>query len=985
MSKLDAVLAGTAFLLSLALARTSVAQELPVRVWNVRDGLIQSRVNAIQRDSRGFVWFATWEGVSRFDGRRFVSYGSREGLPNPLAWCIAEGPDQTVWFGTHGGGLARCAPTGVGVLCEPTGPRNPTRRVYQIVFDERGRMWLCTERGVFVSESSRPTQLDFEPLAELGQDATHRALLDADGRLRLVSADELVTCDGRVLVRAPLPAAGLGDVVALARRRAGGAWVAHSRSLFVLEWEANGAAATRREAPLELDANSSLSDVCEDDGGRLWVATSRGLLVIDGATTRRLTSRHGLPDDWIRTLAVESEGGLWIGTHHGGVGFLPDTGVEHFTHRTGLGDGHAVELIEVDAAPRVVATEVAGLFEIAGDAARALPGTDRPPFDRIQANLVRDRDGRWWIGAAEGLFRTIDEALDVTRAQRVGSELGLPDGRCFVFLGERTGTVYASTLEGRVFFKPPGAPRFGPLAGVELGATLRTVAEQGDGATWLGTLEHLWRLRDGRAVKIELAPEFGEQLEPRALLMASDGRLWVGRRFGGVAYTSDPSASMPRFERITARDGLASEAVFALAEDGDGRIYFGTGRGVQRWSRADAKLETLGADDVLLGEWIADLEFDQRGDLWIAHTKGVTRMRPDPPRAWRAPPRARFLRCVVAGAELPLAAEGVCELAPLRVAARDSRLSFEYIAVEPVRGVRFVYETRLEPLEREWSAPTSELSVRFAGLPAGEYLFSVRAIDPGASAPGEAAHATLVVIRPIWARAWFVALAAASVGAAGFAVHSLRLQRRRALERVRTRIASDLHDDLGAGLARIAISSEHARRASEAQARAIAADVAALARSLRESMSDLVWAVDPRLDSLADVAARMRQIAHEAFGENDAQLTFSSSAELDASRLRVSPSEKRNLLLFLKETLTNAVRHAHAKHTSVVLELSKRQLALTVADDGVGFDLNRVARGNGLTNLERRARELGASLTISSAPGRGTKVALALTLRGGRL
>lgn len=984
MSKLDAVLARMAFVLHLALASAS-AQELPVRVWTVRDGLIQSRVNAIRRDSHGFVWFATWEGASRFDGRRFANFGSREGLPNPLVWCVAEGPDRTIWFGAHAGGLARCAPHGVAVVSEAPGLRNPSRRVYQILFDRDGRMWLCTERGIFVSQSGRVAELAFEHVAELGENAAHRAFVDAHGTLRLVSADELVTCNGRALTRAALPPAGLGDVVALTPRRAGGAWVAHTRELFVLEWDAGGAGATRRAASLELDANTSLADLCEDEAGRLWIATTSGLVVLDGGRPRRLTSRQGLPDNWVRALSLEPGEGLWIGTHHGGAGFISSAGVEHFTQRAGLGDGHAVALVELDREPRIVATEVAGVFQLEDGLARLVPGSERPPFDRIQANLVRDNDGRWWIGASDGVYRTQDAELDLERAERAGEELGLPGGRCEVFPGRLSGAVYMGASDGRVLAKPRGASRFGALTDVALDGALRALAEQNDGTLWLATLEHLWRRRHGRTTRVEFPQQLGAPLEPRALLCAADGRLWIGRRFGGVAWCAEPNAPQLHFERITARDGLASEAVFALAEDRSGRVYFGTGRGVQRWSGATAALETLGADDVGLGEWTTDLEFDEHGELWVAHTMGVTRMRPDPPRAWRTPPRTRFTRCVVAGEELPLPPEGVFELAPLRIAARDSRLAFEYVAVEPVRGARLQYQTRLAPLEHEWSAPSAELGVRFAGLAAGEYRLSVRALDPSASAAGEPAHANLSVIRPIWARGWFVALAATLVGAACFATLHVRRQRRLALERVRARIASDLHDDLGAGLARIAISSEHARRASEERARAIAADIASLARSLRASMGDLVWAVDPRLDSLADVAARMRQIAHESFSDECGQLSFESSPEVDSSRLRVSPTDKRNLLMFLKEALTNVARHARASHTTAVLALRERRLVLSVRDDGVGFDPLNVVRGNGLGNFERRARELGAQLSVDSRPGGGTTLELALTLRGGVL
>jgi ligand-binding sensor domain-containing protein len=127
------------------------AQELPVRTWNVRDGLIQSRVNDVHRDTNGFVWFATWDGVSRFDGVQFTNFGTHEGLPNPLVWCVAEAPDHTLWLGTHGGGLARIADVGQAVIAEPEGDSNPARRVFEIAFDRDGRRLAVAGASAAVS------------------------------------------------------------------------------------------------------------------------------------------------------------------------------------------------------------------------------------------------------------------------------------------------------------------------------------------------------------------------------------------------------------------------------------------------------------------------------------------------------------------------------------------------------------------------------------------------------------------------------------------------------------------------------------------------------------------------------------------------------------------------------------------------------------------------------------------------------------------
>ncbi len=968
-------------LLALAGVGPACAQELPLRMWNVRDGLIHPRVNDILRDSNGFVWFATWEGVSRFDGVRFTNFGTREGLPNPLVWCIAEGPDRKLWLGTHGGGLARIAERGTAVLREAEAPGMPARQVFEIAFDKDGRMWVVTERGVFTAERADAHPLRFEPVDELGERWSGRLLVGDDGAMLLVGQSELVRSEGRELQRTTFaPERGLGELRAVASRRAGGVFVAYERSLHVLEWSDAGAALCLRPIELAAGANTSLYDVREDDAGRLWVATSTGLVKLAGGEAQLYTTTAGLPDEWIRALEREPEGGVWIGTHQGGVALLPDAGAAHYTRRSGLGDGHAAKLVATDANSTFVATEVSGLFEIGRRGSALLPGSDRPPFDRIQRNIVRDAAGEWWIGASDGVRHIPGGRLDLERARIVEEARQLPHGGTFVIGVDPDGRAVLASSDGGLHVGCAGpslrALRFAAPAG-----PVKCIAWRSDGSAWLSDGLALWRAKGTSVAEIELWPAARGEPRPRVLLADSRGWMWIGTRFDGLAYSRAPEAERPVFERLTTAHGLVSDAIFALAEDESGNVYFGTGRGLQRYSTRAGSLETIGVADGLEGEWINDLGFDPSGDLWVAAANGVSRIRPEPLRSWRAPPRARLMKCSVAGAELGLASGGTFHPPPIEVAARDSRLAFEFAAVDPVRGHRLRYQARLEPLESEWSEARAERTVRFGGLAAGAYRLALRSVDPNASEPAEPTYIAITVTPPLWARGWFVALAVAFALGIGFALHRAKLRRELAVERVRTQIASDLHDDIGAGLAQIAISLELARRSASAQASAALLEIAEVARGTRASMSDIVWAIDPRHDTLADVAARMRRFANDVLAASDAAVVMNVPDEAKLVDVAVTPDRKRNLFLFFKEALTNVARHARAQNVEIELEARAGRLRLAVRDDGVGFEASAPPVGNGLGNLARRARELGGEFALESAVGRGTTVVLHAPLR----
>ncbi|MBL8861527.1 MAG: hypothetical protein JNK02_05895 [Planctomycetes bacterium] len=962
-----------------ALPATS-AQEVVVRAWGTADGLPHPRVNAIRRDREGHVWFATFEGAGRFDGRRCVSFGAAEGLSNPLVWSIAEAPDGTIWLGTHGGGLARRAPGERAFRVDARGPANPAQRVYEIVFDPRGAAWIVTDQGLFAAPLQHGAQLEFAPVAGFEAPWFGRHVRDARGDPTFVGADEVCRFESiqAAPARWPLPPEARGEVRAACARAAGGLWVARLRSLWIVEVGARaGERAQVRQIELGLDPGASLYDVAEDDSGRAWVATSAGLVRIDSQGVRRLSVEHGLPDRWVRALTPEPGGGLWIGTHQAGAAFLPAARDERYSQRSGLGDGHAAGITVLPAGGALATMEVSGVFEIDATGVRLVPGSDRPPFDRIQHSLVRDAQGEWWIGVEAGLFRAAGErGPDLARAELQGAKQGLASLASRVLGLDPHGEPVVATTDGRIFAREPASGRFRDLGLALPQGPARSIAWAKDGSAWVEDGRRLWRAHGGALEPVEWPEAQRGPLEPRALLVDAHGRLWVGTRFQGLFVVHDPQAERPRLEGCAVHGGHRGEAVFALAEDQDGDVVAGTSRGVRRIALDRAACDLVLGPEAAPRGWVLGIAVGPDGDVWAAGPEGVTRLRGGPRRAPPPPPRTRFTRCAVAGGELELPPAGSAELPAIEVLERQSGLEFEFVAVDPSRGHRLLYQSRLEPQEADWSRPAGDGVLRYAGLAAGRYRLAVRALDPASALPGEPACASITVLPPAWRRPETVAAAALALLAAGWAVHRARLRRAQALERVRSQIAADLHDDIGAGLARIAITSELARRGAHEERGLALREVATAARELRSSMSDLVWALDARHGTLLDLVGRLRRCAVELVEESGAALDVRApAAELLAS-VPVAPDRKRHLYLICKEALANSARHARARSVEVLLALDEHTLRLEVRDDGLGFEPARVAAGNGLANLRRRARELGAELVVESAPSRGTRVVL---------
>jgi signal transduction histidine kinase len=206
-------------------------------------------------------------------------------------------------------------------------------------------------------------------------------------------------------------------------------------------------------------------------------------------------------------------------------------------------------------------------------------------------------------------------------------------------------------------------------------------------------------------------------------------------------------------------------------------------------------------------------------------------------------------------------------------------------------------------------------------------------------------------------------------------VWSARRHRALAAERLRERIAADLHDEIGSQLASIALLSQVAQRREPCASAAVLAEIQSIARETSEAMRDIVWLVRPSPGSVEELVARLREVARRLLGETPWTL------ETTALPLTLPLEVRRHVYLFAREALRNAAAHSSAPSVQIHLSAADRHLELTIHDDGAGFDPATPVEGTGLLSLRQRAAELGGELQIDTALGTGTRLALRIPLR----
>jgi two-component sensor histidine kinase len=498
--------------------------------------------------------------------------------------------------------------------------------------------------------------------------------------------------------------------------------------------------------------------------------------------------------------------------------------------------------------------------------------------------------------------------------------------------------------------------------------------EDGRGNLWIGLRDGpLARFERGRFAVFTTSDGVGEGTISD-LRLDRAGRLWAATS-GGVTRVDDPTSERPRFMTYTTAHGLLSNYTSHVLEDFSGNIYVATIHGVDRLDPESARIERYTSAELPWTRPTAAYR-DRHGALWFGSLLGLYRFTPLTGQP-RPPPPILIGGLRVRGAPQPVFELGEAEMSGLELGPNQNQIQIDFFGLDFWKGEALRYQFKLEGADSDWSALTDQRSVNYASLQPGHYRFLVRAVGADDTMSATPAFVSFRILPPIWQRWWFITLAAFLVGLAAYAVYRYRVGRLLELERVRTRIATDLHDDIGSSLSQIAVLSEVARRQANRGEAGASNQLSLIARISRESvdaMSDIVWAINPQRDSLGDLTGRMRRFAGEIFPGRDIEFNFRAS--VPEQDIKLGADVRRQTFLIFKECVNNIVRHSGCTEADIELRLDGPWLVMKLADNGKGFDPAEAKAGHGLASMRRRAAALGGQLQIASNNGRGTIVTL---------
>ena len=992
-------------------AQTSARKGYLVEGWPTERGLPQNTVTGIAQTGDGYLWISTLDGLARFDGLRFKLFkaGNVPALGSGRIRFLFQGRHGELWLATQEGGVVRLQDGQFNALPLPE-TQGARPAVVQVAEDQAGALWLSTEDGkVGRLAEGRYSVLatNWDPSGKL----TFQVRMDAQGQLLAASETGIYAVNGERLV--PSLQGKRGEYVVHCPSRGGGWWMSAGDQVWLWRdgrWTAS--------VPSPGVPASAIRIGLEDHAGRLWLGTWGNGLFRCGTNGALLqfTKRDGLGSDFVRSLCEDSQGNLWVGSEGGGLNRLHAPLFALHGLAEGLSWEWITSLSEGPDETLWVGTDGYGLNRLQGDLIR--PATEAETITPIHVmTALADRSGRVWLGTRQGnLYEWKDGA-----AIRVP---GSPTNSSFVrsLYEDSHGAIWVGRRDTDRVLRI----EHGTVTSLELPKSLglvdvRVMVEDARGGLWIGTDgSGLLRWQSGRFERFSRENGLGNDLV-WALLPEATGAIWVGTYGGGLTRLKDGRATT-----CTTGQGLTDDVICFIADDGHGQYWLSSHQGVFRVDKnelnqfADGTIRSIHCVTYGKSDGLPTLECrggyqpagcrGRDGRLWFPTLGGVVVVDPaDATKTSVAPPvhleevfvdGQLFERDAwrtgasgpAAAVAAPLPAALPRAQPALTIPAGSRRFEFHYAGVDlgAPEGLRFRH--KLEGVDAEWVETGSRREASYNGLSYGAYTFRVQTCNREGlwGQPGDSA--SFRVLPYFWQTWWFMGLFLLTFGtgvawSVGWALrrrhqrHLALVRQLHAAERERTRIARDIHDDLGSSLTEIGLLGALAVRDSTppAEAREQVGRIMERAEELAHKLDETVWAVNPSNDTLRHLATYLCNRAKDFLEPTPIRCRLDVPTNLPETPL--TAEVRHNVFLVAKEALNNAVRHSGATEILLRMAVADGVFRLEITDNGKGFATGAAQEaGNGLRNMAGRIRDIGGQLEVRSASGQGTTVAVRLPI-----
>jgi ligand-binding sensor domain-containing protein/signal transduction histidine kinase len=977
------------------------SDQFQFEAWKVDRGLPQNTVLSLLQTRDGYLWIGTRFGLARFDGMRFTVFdsGNTPELQSENCEVLAEDSDGNLWVGT-GSGLLRRSRNRFQLFTTTNGLCHD--RIRSLSPSRDGGMWIGTEQGFcrFKDGTFSPSPETTEPITnriQIHETTSGDVWFNTAGglhRLRPSTGElELMMRDSeRPRFFQELPDGSLS--------------FGHERGLF--QFDGTNVQRVRIGSTTRSGDNSAAVHAAfQSRAGDLWITPSqpRVLHLLQQGRLVPFVSPDGNPLDGVETITEDREGNIWLGTRYDGLVRLQRRFISMVTTRHGLGGENTWTVCEDAAGTIWAGTRDLSLNRIRGEEVTPY-FISKEHVDIV--SILPDGLETLWVGVKKlhpgsSLYQFRDG-----RFTDFNMQSGIYTRSVSALWKDRSGYLWIGTPEGLTRWREGESSRFTTKNGLPHN-DVRAILEDKQGDLWFGTYGGgICRLRNGQFTTFDmndgLCSNFAWELHED-----TEGVLWIGTRVGLNRFKDG------RFFTFTTQHGLFDNLANCVLEDDRGFFWISCNRGIYRVSRAelnevaDGKKKMVKHFSYGTADGMASSETNgenqpagcksRDGRLWFPTIQGLAIINPNlVPTNEVTPPVV--IEQVVADNELlysngletrSVSLEPHADLAPGR--ARVVRIQFTANSLAAPEKVQFKY--RLRGYEEDWRGPGKERVAYYTNLRPGNYHFEVMACNNHGVWNLSPAFFTFTLAPHFYQRISFYVFCALVALTTGIGAHKFRirifgrlkeLEKFRAIELERARIAKDMHDDLGSSLTQISLMTELATRDARDhdEFRSQVQHIGQTTRGVLQSLDEIVWATNPRNDTLEGLVSFLGKYAREFLGHTKVACRLDIPPMLPS--VPVSAEVRHNLFLVVKEGLTNVVKHSGATEVWLRTNWAAPMLELGIEDNGSGVSACAGdAHSDGVRNMEQRLRTMKGSFSMEPRQEGGTRLRLRVPLFGGKM
>ncbi len=1002
----------------------SFPQSLHFKHLNIENGLSQNTVNCIFQDSRGFIWLGTQDGLNRFDGYEFIVFRHDQSDTNSVShswiWDVFEDSHQNIWIATWNG-LTKFNPNKNLFTRYLPDPKNPNNirggRPTSIYEDKNGYLWIGTWGGGlnrydpatdrfthFTHDTSDNNSLinDFIRTMFLDKEKNKLWIGTWNGLSQIDLDDTLHYRFNNFQPDTKSTSISSGKITSFSQDNKGNLWIGtFGGGLNRLEKDQKTFSNIMHNPSKNSFSSNDIASLLFDHKGKLWIGTiSNGIDIFD-SNTQKFTHINHNPDEAqslaannVYSLLEDRSGLIWIGA--GGINLF-DYERENFNHyqhsqnnENSLSNNKITTFHEDKSEDIWIGTENGGLNRFCPDQESFTTFINNPKDPTsISSNsissIAEDKSGNLWIGTRGGGLNRFDKhSSEFTRYQespRIPESEGMNfiNGICF----DPPGTLWIATFDkGLIKFDIHNESYRHYWSIPEDSTTLSgnyllRIYKNDQKYIWIGVWGgglNAFDLSSDSFIRFMHDPDNPLSISGNIVhyiyeTNSNTGKtIWAGTS-NGLSYMQFTEKPTGNFTNLYMKDGLPGNVIYGILEDNSGSLWFSTNQGLSRYNPAKKTFKNY---DKSYG--LQSNEFNagaclklKSGQLLFGGINGFNIFYPDSIKESNYEPPLVFTSFKVFNEPLlpgPYLPDDHC----ISLSYKQNFFSFEFAALDYRQPSRNQYAYKMEGIDEDWVYTGTRRFVSYTNIEPGEYTFMIKGTNSDGLWSTHISSLNIRIKPPYWKTWWFKILGIILASMFFYMFHKYRLNKLLEIERLRTQIASDLHDDIGSALTKISIYSEQIQSGiNKNMIQTSSRKIGTLSREIIATMSDVIWSIDSRNDTIENLIERMRDLAYDTLTVKDIHVDFQIKG-LKKNR-KIPVNYRQNIFYIFKEAIHNILKHANAGKVNIAINYTERNFTLKVKDNGDGFDPDRVKKGNGLKNMKMRAKRIGADLQFISSDG----------------